>query len=288
VSWRARGRFDRRGVHRFGPLTARVGDPFGLFERTVSISSFSDVIVFPRIYHLDESVVAWAGGAFESTAHGSPRDLAPDVAGIREYTSGDGFSRIHWPSSARTGRLMSRVYDTNQSSDQLILLDLQRGIHAGVAPESSLEYAVSICASLVHAAVKRGRAVGLVSNDRTGTSIGAGRGDIQRIRILEFLALAQADGQLPLAELINKHGRVWRGRGGLTVITASRDMSWVESLIDIGVRGQRHLAVVVDPTTFGATGSALKLSASSRLAVNWWVVHRGDSLDSSPARAVGQ
>ena len=287
VSWRARGTFDRRGIHHFGPLTARMGDPFGLFERTVAVSSATDVLVYPQIHHIDDSVVDWAGGGFESSRHGRPRDLAPDVSGIRDYVAGDAFNRIHWASSARTSKLMSRVFDTSQSSDQLILLDLERGSHVGTAPESTLEYAVSLCASLVHAGLRRGRAVGLIANDREGTAIGAGRGDSQRLRILEFLALAHADGYIPLAELIGKHGRTWKGRGGLTVITASRDPQWVSSLIDVGVRGQRHLAVVLDPTTFGAAGSPLKLSAASRLAVNWWVVHRGDRFDRSPARAVG-
>ncbi len=33
VTWTARGVFNLRGVHRFGPLEARLGDPFGLFPQ---------------------------------------------------------------------------------------------------------------------------------------------------------------------------------------------------------------------------------------------------------------
>ncbi|MDQ6748332.1 MAG: hypothetical protein M3010_09555, partial [Candidatus Dormibacteraeota bacterium] len=39
VSWTARGAFAERGRHRFGPLEAQVGDPFGLFPRTVSVGA---------------------------------------------------------------------------------------------------------------------------------------------------------------------------------------------------------------------------------------------------------
>jgi uncharacterized protein (DUF58 family) len=285
VAWRARGTFERRGRHRFGPLLARVGDPFGLFPRNIRMAAAADVIVYPTIHHLDDQVASWAGGSFDATSSGRPHDRPPDASGVRLYESGDPLNRVHWLSSARTGNLMSRTYDTLQSSDQLIVLDLEYGIHAGVAPESSLEYAVSICASLVHASIRSGKAVGLVTSDRSGTAIGAGRGETQRLRLMEYLALAEADGSTPLAHLIEQHGRAWKGRGGITVITASRETSWVESLVDVGSRGQRHLAVVVDPTSFGAPGTPVRIPTSWRLAANWWVVRRGDALSTSAARA---
>jgi len=287
VGWRARGEFERRGRHRFGPLIARVGDPFGLFPRNVRVAAASDVVVFPTIHHLDDSVASWAGGSFDATTGGQPHDRPPDASGVRLYQSGDPLNRVHWLSSARTGNLMSRTFDTRQSSDQLIVLDLEYGIHAGVAPESSLEYAISICASLVHSAVRAGKAVGLVTNDRAGTVIGAGRGEAQRLRILEFLALAQADGYMPISHLVEQHGRMWKGRGGITVITASQKTDWVESLVDVGSRGQRHLAVVVDPTSFGAPGAPVRVPTAWRLAANWWVVRSGDALSTPSVRASG-
>jgi uncharacterized protein (DUF58 family) len=287
VAWRARGEFERRGRHRFGPLVAHVGDPFGLFPRNVRVAPAAEVVVFPTIHHLNDSVASWAGGSFDATSTGQPHDRPPDASGVRLYQPGDPLNRVHWLSSARTGNLMSRTFDTRQSSDQLILLDLEYGIHAGTAPESTLEYAISICASVVHAALRTGKAVGLVTNDRAGTVIEARRGEAQRLRILEFLALAQADGYMPIAHLVEQHGRMWKGRGGITVITASRETSWVESVVDVGSRGQRHLAVVVDPTSFGAAGTPVRVPTSWRLAANWWVVHRGDALSTSSLRAAG-
>ena len=284
IAWRARGTFERRGKHRFGPMVARLGDPFGLFPRTVNVQPAAEVVVFPAIHHLDETLITWAGGTFDTTSSGTPQDRAPDVSTIRPYVDGDPLSRVHWASSARTGQLMSRVYDTRQSSDQLLVLDLQRGIHAGTAPESSLEYAISICASMAHAGVRSGKAVGLITNDAAGTLIGPGRGEAHRMRIMEYLALAQDDGHIGLADVVSRHGKTWQGRGGLTVITASSDMSWIEALIDVGVRGQRHLAVVVDPTSFGAPGTPMRVSSAWRLAANWWVVRRGDALSGSTIR----
>ena len=71
------------------------------------------------------------------------------------------------------------------------------------------------------------------------------------------------------------------------MITSNRSQEWVEALIEVGVRGQRHLAVVVEPSSFGAPAPALRIAAAWRLAVDWWLVRRGDelSLGSSGRRA---
>jgi len=276
VTWSARGAFTRRGRHRFGPLEARLGDPFGLFPRRIRIAPESEVLVYPAIHPLDEVTPLWSGSGVTDARRGRAVDVAPDVSSIRDYDPHDGLSRIHWASTARAGKLMSRVYDTRQSADLLVVLDLQRGVHVGRGPESTLEYAVSLAASVCHAGIRRGQAVGLVTNDRNGSSFGAGRGETQRLRILDFLALANDDGRNPLAEAIRRYGEGWRGRGGMVVITASRDQSWVETLVDSGSRGQRHLCVFVEPTSFGASGSALRVPAAWRLVLDWWLVRRGD------------
>ncbi len=101
---------------------------------------------------------------------------------------------------------------------------------------------------------------------------------MQRLRILDYLALATDDGVRSLAETITRHGEGWRGRGGMVVITANRSSDWVEALVDSATRGQRHLCIFIEPTSFGAKGQALRIPAAWRLALDWWVVRRGDVL----------
>jgi uncharacterized protein (DUF58 family) len=280
VTWTARGMFNLRGVHHFGPLEARLGDPFGLFPRRIRVAPENEVIVYPAIHALLHSVPQWSGNGVAEAHRGQPVDVPPDVSTIRDYAPTDGLSRIHWASTARTGRLISRTFDTGQSADLLIVLDLQRGIHAGSGIESSVEYAIAVCASVAHGAIRRGQAVGLVTNSRSGASFGAGRGEVQRLRLLDFLALATDDGVRSLADTISKHGDGWRGRGGMVVITPNRSSDWVEALVDSATRGQRHLCIFIEPTSFGASGQALRIPAAWRLALDWWVVRRGDVLGS--------
>jgi uncharacterized protein (DUF58 family) len=280
VTWTARGMFNLRGVHHFGPLEARLGDPFGLFPRRIRVAPENEVVVYPAIHALLHSVPQWSGNGVAEAHRGQPVDVPPDVSTIRDYAPTDGLSRIHWASTARTGRLISRTFDTGQSADLLIVLDLERGVHAGTGIESSIEYAISITASVLHGAIRRGQAVGLVTNSRNATNFGAGRGEVQRLRLLDFLALATDDGVRSLAETISKYGDGWRGRGGMVVITPNRSSAWVEALVDSATRGQRHLCIFIEPTSFGASGQALRIPASWRLALDWWVVRRGDVLGS--------
>jgi hypothetical protein len=108
------------------------------------------------------------------------------------------------------------------------------------------------------------------------------------LRILEFLATAQDQGRRPIAETIAAHGRGWEGRGGLIVVTSDREPDWVEALVEVGARGQRHLAVMVDPVSFGASGPPLRVGPAWRLALDWWIVRRGDALSAvGRSRAAG-
>ncbi|HEV3123109.1 MAG TPA: DUF58 domain-containing protein [Candidatus Dormibacteraeota bacterium] len=289
VTWATRGVFLRRGLYSFGPIEARLGDPFGLFPRGVRVAPRTTVLVYPAVHAVGELGVLTSGSSVGDAPRGRPLDVPPDVATVREYDPSDGMGRIHWATTARTGRLMSRVHDTRQSADVLVFLDLRRGLSAGDAPESVLEYAVTLAASVCHAGLRRGQAVGLVTNDSRHTAIGAGRGEAQRLRILEYLATAEDDGSTTLAETITRYGEGWRGRGGIILITADRNPGWIEAVLDVGVRGQRHLTIFVEPTSFGATGPPMRVLAAWRLALDWWLVRRGDDLSvGRRRRAVGQ
>ena len=288
VSWTARGTFLRRGRQRFGPLEARVGDPFGLFSRVITVGASAEVVVYPALHPIAELGPLWSGTGNGDLRRGRAVDVPPEVASVRDYDPHDGMSRIHWPSTARTGRLMSRTYDTRQSADILLILDLNARVHAGRAPDSSLEYAISIAASIVHGGIRRGQAVGLITNDAAMTGFGAGRGDTHRMRLLDYLATATDNGGTPLEHVVRRHGDGWRGRGGMVVITPDRTSGWVEALVDAGSRGQRHLAVMLEPVSFGAPGAPMRIPAAWRLALDWQLVRRGDVLGSGErARAAG-
>jgi uncharacterized protein (DUF58 family) len=211
-------------------------------------------------------------------------DIPPNATTIREYVPTDSVKRIHWASSARLGRLMSRSFETREGGDAWIVLDLQAAVHAGEAPDSTLEYAMSMAASLTDAALRRGSAIGLVSNDRQLSVIEAARGDQQRKKLFEHFTLAQADGTVSLASLLTSQRQQWQHRGGLIVITPSADEHWLEALLDLGVRGHRSLVIYLDPAGFGGSQASLATAGRWRQAVNWWMVRGPEDVEPATER----
>src|ERR671935_1630167 len=197
--WTARGQFKQRGLFTFGPIELAYGDPFGLFPRTLRVPGSRAVVVYPVIRPVGALEALAPSNSGDEQLRGRVLDIPPNATTIREYVPTDSVKRIHWASSARLGRLMSRSFETREGGDAWLVLDLQKGVHVGSGPESTLEYAISLAASLADAGLRRGGAVGLVSNDAMSTVIESGRGEHQRNRLLEHLTLAQADGTISLA-----------------------------------------------------------------------------------------
>src|SRR5256886_14650453 len=249
--WTSRSRSKHRGLFPFGPVELRYGDPFGLFTRTLRVAGSHSVVVYPVVRPVGGLDALAPSTAGDEQLRGRVLDIPPNATTIREYVPTDSVKRIHWASSARLGRLMSRSFETREGGDAWIVLDLQAAVHAGEAPESTLEYAMSMAASIADAALRRGGAIGLVSNDSRLSVIEAARGEQQQKKLFEHFTLAQADGTVSLATLLNSQRQQWRHRGGLIVITPSADEHWLQGLVRPGGGGQRRPGVHLDPRGSG-------------------------------------
>jgi len=180
----------------------------------------------------------------------------PNVSSIRDYHPGDPFNRIHWRTTARTGRLMVREFELDPSADIWIALDLDADVQAGSGLESTEEYTVSAAASLAHHFLNQGRAVGIVSQSAT---LPPDRGVRQSERSLELLALVRANQHLSLeAMLVAETARFTRS-STLVVVTSSTSDRWAAFCQSLSGRGVHTLAVLVEAATFGTAPAPLLL-----------------------------
>ena len=180
--------------------------------------------------------------------------------------------RIHWPTTARRGQLIVKEFDQDPQAQVWIFVDCQQGLQAERdfdapamplesllftrkpklnLPPSTLEYEVSIAASLAHYFIAQKRAVGLVAQDRTYTVITAERSERQENKILETLAFIEGKGNLSIAALASAHARLLPK--GSTVIlltpTTAEDILLVAD--DLQRRKLRPVVVLLDAATFG-------------------------------------
>ena len=281
-SWRVRSTINRRGLYRIGPVEVTTGDPFGLFRHTRSYGWINHVLVYPRAVELPSFYVPPANLPGEGRFRRRTHYVTPNASAVRPYEFGDSYNRIHWPSTARTGELMVKVFELDPASDIWVILDLDRDVHAGEGDDSTEEYAVSIAASVARYFLMANRSVGFMSFGRKFDVEEPERGVQQYTRILESLAMARTWGDVPLGDLLSNESRRFGRHTTVVVITPSTDERWVAGLGMLQQRGVKLAAILLEPSTFGAPQSSLDVFASLAASdVYTYLVKHADSLDAA-------
>jgi uncharacterized protein (DUF58 family) len=275
--WELRSTCSRRGRFSLGPVWVTSGDPFGIFRTSRKLDDGANIVVYPRTVPLPRF-----GRVPGELPGGSLQGVrvpfnTPNVSGVREYRPGDAFNRIHWPTTARTTRLMVREFELDPTADVWIILDLEAEAHTGNGLESTEEYAVTAAASLARHLLDQGRAVGLVSQTAT---LPTDRGPRQAERILEVLALVRASSPLSLAALLSAETSRFARSSTLIVVTPSVAEAWARFCQALGGRGVHTTAVLIEAATFGQAPSTLLLVSSLAAAhITTYLVKRGEPLE---------
>jgi uncharacterized protein (DUF58 family) len=142
-------RGNRRGRLEVGPLRIRIRDPFGVAERVRRYTATDQVVVYPRIEPLAERLPHGAHRTSEGSDTRRLLNTGDEFYTMREYLHGDDLRRIHWPTTARRGRLMVRQHELPWQVQATIFCDTRLAAHRGHGAGSSVEQAISVAASLV-------------------------------------------------------------------------------------------------------------------------------------------
>lgn len=255
--WQAQTLCTRRGRFTLGPVTLVSGDPFGLFLSQRVTGDRSPLLVYPAPLELPHFQIP--SGELLGGARRRQRThyVTTNPSGVRDYMPGDSYNRIHWLTTARTGQLMVKDFELDSSSDVWLLLDLEREAHLGWGEDSTEEYAVTIAASLAKHFLGANRAVGLITSGKSLEVLHPDRGDAQLWRILETLALAEAEGRFPLDVLLAGEERHFSRNATLLVITPSTKEAWLHSLHYLMRRGIQVVVVLLEASSFGERESSV-------------------------------
>ncbi len=278
-SWLARSPARKRGAYTLGPVRVSNTDVFGLFRRERDFGGQNALIVYPRIYDLPSFEIPSAYISGDSSSHRRSHNLTPHAASVREYAFGDSFSRIHWSSTARMGRLMSKEFDLGLSSDVWLIVDLHRDVQAGELEESTDEYAVSIAASLARKYERAQMPVGLVSYGDARYMLPADTGAGQYERIMEYLARSKAEGSLPMEDVLVREEQFWGTQSALVIITSSHREDWAIAVKELVRRRIRVATILVDGKSFGGLFETMSVvPALYDAGVDPYVVRMGDDV----------
>lgn len=264
-SYTARTWLTHRGGFRLGPTRITSGDPFGIFRVSRVVQATSTLVVLPMMFRVNQFLSPPGLLPGGKAIRRKSIDITPHAAGVRDYVPGDPMKRIHWPTSIRRDQIMVKEFEQDPQAEVWLFLDTHKNVHvekrAGseVAtpvddlillkrpkfklPPSTLEYSVSITASLAKYFLEERRSVGLVTSlGRSYKIIPAERSERQEAKILEALAFLQAESTFTLPSLVTAQmGQLPQGSSAILVTP----MIWSELLIGVDSLQRRNLRPVV-------------------------------------------
>jgi uncharacterized protein (DUF58 family) len=287
--WRVQTVCRERGRYNLGPLTLRSGDPLGVYQRDRQIARTSAILVHPAIFEFRQfplpSGTLPGGDSLRRRTH----YVTTNAAGVRDYATGDGINRIHWPTTARRQRLIVKEFELDPMSDAWIALDLHAGAHIraggeaggeaggdsadmeGEAPDpaspnlqallppSTEEYAVSMAASVARHFLRQDRSIGLVAYAQHREALASDRGERQLGKLLEMLSVLRAAGDVPFDRVLRAEAPTFQRGSTVVAISASTDLAWALAVQQMVRSGLRVVAVVVDGASFGGAADPAPL-----------------------------
>ncbi|RYG42158.1 DUF58 domain-containing protein, partial [bacterium] len=140
-----RARFLRRGAYRLGPVEIATGDLLGIRTRVRETEVSDEILVYPRVVPIGEAAVRSTRPFGDRRSDKRATEDPTRPVGARKFESGDALKRIHWPATARSGRLMSRLYDGASGPLAWIVPNLSA---QDWPDDEAFELGMTVCASL--------------------------------------------------------------------------------------------------------------------------------------------
>ncbi len=290
----------QRGAFSLGPTTLSTHDPLGLLRRSKSFPANAELVVLPLLVPL-HSFPAPAGllpGG--KVVRKKSSGITPHAAGVREYAPGDALRRIHWATSARRDKLMVKEFEDDPQAEVWIFLDAYAPAQASLVeekegrhwdgwmlgkkpeaelPASTLEYGVTIAASLAHYFTRERRAVGLIAAGQTHIAIPADHSTRQEEKILETLAFVKVGQTLPIESLVRAQAGQLLGGSSAVIITPSVKPELRLAIDELQRRNLYPTVVLLDAKSFGGEAGSTQLAAEiSSLNVPVFHIKNGENI----------
>ncbi len=148
-----------------------------------------------------------------------------EFADHRAYTPGDDVRFVDWPYFARMDRLLLRMFHEHSEADVAILLDCSASMAPG-GDTTKFDYARRTLASLAYIAMGSLERVSLLPfGTWLAQGLRTGRGRMQIIQVLEFLATLSPRGHTDLVRCADQFARRNMGPGTVIIVSDLLDCS---------------------------------------------------------------
>jgi len=277
---------EKRGFYRLGPLGLASSFPLGLSEQRRSLDDgFRSLTVYPDIFPISRLPLQGALSQIHRGGYLLPKGVgAAEFSGLREYRRGDNPRHVHWPTTARLNELMVKEFEPLASAALHLVLDQCVTGNIGLGKHSTFEYSVRIAGSIARYGCNNSIPTRILGDGRRPLHVPAGTGDGHYRRVLDELAVVDAVGATPYAQVLRRVAM--ECRHGETMVVFLGDTPSAETLIALALartRGAWLFALLFDNASFqtGTVASddeAAGMGALLELGADCLQIRRGDDL----------
>lgn len=261
-----RVRAEKRGRYAVGPVQLQSAFPLGLAQISrASADSRSSLIIYPSLFAIEALPLKGCPRLIHRGERSLPHGAgSSEYRSLREYQPGDPPRHIHWPSSARSNRLMVREFEPLAAAALAIALDCHPGAQAGEGRRSTFEIMVKVAASLARFATEQGLPLRLLGAGN-GPEQERQSGDAHFQLLLETLAQVDMVAESAAAPPPDYAGALLAQAAGaepgetLVVFPAcslARGEAILPALMQLQAQGLNLLAVLFDLPSFGGPATA--------------------------------
>ena len=178
----------KRGRLRLKSCLLATSFPFGFYFKTKTIPLDVDIVIFPALHPVNLPPKNESDQEGENILQ--PR--GEEVYAIREFRPGDSLSSVHWKSSAKTGELRVKEFQSQQDQSYTVFLNALQPDSKNPVPEKILEERVSKTASLIFFLIRRGNEVSLKTEEMQTPF---GKSESHLLELMHILAFVGLDDE---------------------------------------------------------------------------------------------
>lgn len=253
----------RRGRFRWRALRVYGTDALGLVTITRDYDlEVSELLVVPTPMPLEIDMPGATGFGIAEAESGQSRGSGIEPRGIREYSSGDSMRYVHWPSVARTGRLLVKEFETGSHSMVAFVLQRTRGTDVGEGANSTLEHMCSHIAYMSDRMLRNGSSVMLPTIETNARHTASPHERAQEILI--SLAGVDNEGSETIASELIRAGSEMTYGSSVYVFLGVADEELPTAVRTLVSRGMRVTTLVYDAAAYTKNLKGIESAASTR------------------------
>ena len=153
---------NKRGPLQINSCRLATSFPFGFYYKTKTIPLSISMVIFPALH----PVQLPPKNESKQEGEGTLQTRGEELYAVREFRPGDALSSVHWKSSAKTGKMRVKEFQSMNEQSYTVFFNVKEPGSNKTVTEKILEERVSQAASLVFHLIKKGNEVSLKTEDR--------------------------------------------------------------------------------------------------------------------------